>query len=132
MTMSRGAIVADKAETEEHAAEEQPDYAEHRTLLANERTYAAWVRPGLTALAAGIAFERFIPGRIPGWSVRVIAVILIIFGAACFWLALWRYRHLGIRLPHLNAVTISPPLIATLTLLLIAASLLALAGLWMV
>jgi putative membrane protein len=123
--------VADKAESEEHASEEHPDYAEHRTLLANERTYAAWVRTGLAALAGGIAFETFVPGTIPGWSVRVIAVILLIFGVACFWLALWRYRHLGIRFPHLKPVTIATPLIAALTLLLIAASLLALAGIWM-
>jgi putative membrane protein len=125
-------VVVARSESEEHASEEHPDYAEQRTLLANERTYAAWIRTGLTALAAGIAFERFIPGRIPGWSVRVIAVILMLFGAACFWLALWRYRHLGTRFPHLRTVTISPLLIAALTLLLIAAALLALAGLWMV
>lgn len=123
--------MVDRAESEEHASGEHPDYAEQRTLLANERTYAAWVRTGLTALAAGIAFERFIPGTIPWWSVRVIAVILILFGAACFWLALWRYRHLGNRFPQLRAVTISPVLIAALTLLLVFASLLALAGLWM-
>ena len=124
--------MVDRAGSEEHAWQEHPDCAEQRTLLANERTYAAWVRTGLTALAAGIAFERFIPGTIPWWSVRVIAVILILFGAACFWLALWRYRHLGNRFPHLRAVTISPVLIAALTLLLVVASLLALAGLWMV
>jgi putative membrane protein len=125
-------VVVDRTESEEDASEEHPDYAEQRTLLANERTYAAWIRTGLTALAAGVAFERFIPGTIPWWSVRVIAVILILFGAACFWLGLWRHRHLGIRFPHLKAVTIAPPLIAALTLLLIAASLLALAGIWMV
>ncbi len=124
--------MVDWAESEEHPSEEHPDYAEHRTLLANERTYAAWVRTGLTALAAGIAFERFIPGTLPGWSVRLIAVILIAFSAACFGLALWRYRHLGIRFPRLRAVTIAPRLLAALTLLLIVASLLALVGLWLV
>jgi putative membrane protein len=113
-------------------AEGRSDYAEDRTLLANERTYAAWIRTGLTALAAGIGFEKFIPGTIPGWSVRVIAVILILFGAACFGLALWRYRHLGNRFAHLKPIMISLPLIATLTFLLIAASLLALMGLWLV
>jgi putative membrane protein len=124
--------VVDRAERKAQTSEERADYAEQRTLLANERTYAAWVRTGLTALAAGVAFERFIPGTIPGWSVRVIAVILILFGAACFWLGLWRYRHLGSRFPHLKAVAIAPSLIAALTILLIAVSLLALTGIWMV
>ena len=123
--------MVDRADREEQTSEQRPDYAEQRTLLANERTYAAWVRTGLTALAAGIAFERFIPGTLPGRNVRVIAVILILFGAGCFWLGLWRYRRLGARFPDLSPVTISPLLIGALTLLL-AASLLALAGLWMV
>jgi hypothetical protein len=86
----------------------------------------------VTALAAGIAFERFIPGTILGWSVQAIPVMLIVFGASCFWLGLRRHRRLGIRLPHLKAVTIAPRLIAALRLLLIAASLLALVGIWMV
>jgi putative membrane protein len=123
--------VVERTQSEENPLEAHPDYADHRTVLANERTYAAWVRTGLTALAAGIAFERFIPGTIPGWSVRVIAIILIVFSAACFWLALWRYRHLGIRFPRMKAVIISLPLIAMLTSLLIIVSLLALAGRWM-
>lgn len=123
--------MVDRAESEEHSSKGHPDYAEHRTLLANGRTYAAWVRTGLTALAAGIVFEKFIPGTIPGWSVRLIAVVLIAFSAICFGLALWRYRHLGIRFEHLKPATISLPLLATLTVLLIVASLLALAGLWM-
>jgi|SRR5918996_3016564 putative membrane protein len=112
--------------------EVRADYAEDRTLLANERTYAAWIRTGLAALVAGIAFERFIPGTIPSWSVRVIAVILIVYSAACFYLAFWRYRHLGMRFPHLKLRVISTPFIAALTMLLVLTSFLALIGLWMV
>jgi putative membrane protein len=132
MRINREPPMVDVARSGRERPGGHPDYAEHRTLLANERNYAAWVRTGLTALAAGIAFEKFIPGTIPDWSVRLIAVILILFSAACFWLALWRYRHLGVRFPHLKAITISLPLITTFTLLLIVASLLALVGLWMV
>lgn len=113
-------------------AEVRSDYTEDRTLLANERTYAAWVRTGLAALVAGIAFERFVPGTIPFWSVRVIAVILILYSAACFYLAFWRYRHLGAKFPHLKLLVISTPFIAMLTMLLILASFLALVGLWLV
>jgi putative membrane protein len=35
--------------------------ATRRTWLANERTYLAWWRTGLTALAAGVAAGRLIP-----------------------------------------------------------------------
>ncbi len=112
---------------------EKPDMGDHveqRTLLATERTYTAWVRTGLAALVAGIGFERFIPGTIPGWSVRLIAVILIVFSIGCFWLALWRYRHLGLRFPDLLPITIPLRLITVLTLSLILTALLTLIGLW--
>ena len=36
------------------AAELQQQYALDRTVLANERTYAAWIRTGLGALVAGV------------------------------------------------------------------------------
>jgi putative membrane protein len=124
--------MADTTTRGPRAAEVRSDYVEDRTLLANERTYAAWIRTGLAALAAGIAFERFIPGTIPFWSVRLIAVILILYSAACFYLAFWRYRHLGAKFPHLKLLVISTPFIATLTMMLVLASFLALIGLWLV
>lgn len=34
-------------------------YARHRTILANERTFLAYVRTALTLFAAGITFIRF-------------------------------------------------------------------------
>jgi putative membrane protein len=36
--------------------------ATRRTRLANERTYLAWWRTGLTALAVGIGIGRVVPG----------------------------------------------------------------------
>lgn len=108
------------------------DHAEQRTLLANERTYTAWIRTGLAALAAGVGFARFIAGTIPDWTVRLIAIILILFGFGCFWLALWRYRHLGQRFPELRPVTVPLPLITILTLFLMLVALLTLGGLWAV
>ena len=40
--------------------EPAPDAA-RRTHLANERTYLAWWRTGLTALASGVAIGRLVP-----------------------------------------------------------------------
>ena len=36
-----------------------------RSKLANERTFAAWIRTGLAVVAVGIAIARFLPGRAP-------------------------------------------------------------------
>ena len=58
-------------ETPTSAAEPQRQYALDRTVLANERTYAAWIRTGLAALVTGVATEHILievypshPGRL--------------------------------------------------------------------
>ena len=66
--------------------------AYERTHLANERTYAAWLRTGLSVAAAGIAVAHLLPAevRAPGLSLTlgtgfvIAGVVLIAFGA-------WRY-----------------------------------------
>jgi putative membrane protein len=104
--------------------------AEDRTVLANERTYSAWVRTGLAALAAGVGFERFLAGAMPDWIVRAVAVILILFSCCAFFLAIWHYTHLGLKLK--NAEIRTPPIksLMLLTLALCLASLLALVGIF--
>lgn len=105
--------------------------AEDRTVLANERTYSAWVRTGLAALAAGVGSERFLSGAMPGWIVRGVAVILILFSCCAFFLAIWHYTHLGLKLK--NAEIRTPPIksLMLLTAALYLASLLALAGIFL-
>ena len=53
-----------------------------RTLLANERTFLAWLRTGLSLVAAGLAVANFLPvGVIPGLPyVRIYSVLLVISG----------------------------------------------------
>jgi inner membrane protein YidH len=113
-------------------AGERTGYALDRTVLANERTYAAWIRTGLTALAAGVAIERFMTGMFPGWGVRSIAVILILVSAVAFFVAAWRYTHLGVRLGHADVKTVPAVLTTAASALLIACALIALVGLWFV
>ncbi len=53
-----------------------------RTLLANERTFLAWLRTGMSLVAAGLAVASFLPiGVIPGVPyVRIYAVLLVLSG----------------------------------------------------
>lgn len=76
----------------------QVEGRERTSVLANERTYAAWVRTGLTSLAAGAGFERFFGDVIPHPVNRAIAITLIGCSALFFYLAAWRYHHVGTRL----------------------------------
>lgn len=116
---------------EKDPVDDRTGYALDRTILANERTYAAWIRTGLTALAAGVAIEKFMVDAMPGWTIRIIAIILIIYSVIAFIIAAWRYSHLGLKLVHVDVKSI--PLIVTsgASALLIVCSLLALAGLWL-
>lgn len=106
-------------------------YAADRTVLANERTYAAWIRTGLAALAAGVAFEKFLVDVMPDWSVRAIAVILILVSAGAFAVAAWRYTHLDIKVVHPELKSIPSLVTTTVSILLIGCSLIALLGLWL-
>ena len=115
-------------------AEEMPeaphDYSIDRTVLANERTYTAWIRTGLAALAAGIAVEKLLIGVMAEWSIRGIAMILILFSGAAFTLAAWRYVHLGFKLSRADVKTIPAVVTCCVSAILVICSLLALLDLW--
>ncbi len=51
--------------------------ANESTRLAQERTYAAWMRTGLSLLAAGFAVAKLLPGAHHSWALRTVGVILI-------------------------------------------------------
>lgn len=55
-----------------------------RTHLANERTFLAWLRTGLSMIALGLAAARFLPlGLIPGVPyVTLFAMLLVLAGTA--------------------------------------------------
>lgn len=58
------------------------DYS-RRTLLANERTYLAWWRTGLTALTVALASARVIPelsGASTQWPYTVLGVAFAVLG----------------------------------------------------
>src|SRR5438874_9939798 len=80
------------------AMAEQPQEladATRRTRLANERTYLAWWRSGLTAYAVAVGFGRIVPSithetrwpyTVAGIGYAIIGTIFIVYGAL-------RHRH---------------------------------------
>jgi inner membrane protein YidH len=56
--------------------------ATRRTHLANERTYLAWLRSGLTSLAVGLGVAKFIPDFAPGtaWPYVVLGIGFCLLG----------------------------------------------------
>lgn len=58
------------------------DLAEDRTILANERTFAGWMRTALASVAIGVGFQAIFPAMRPAWVPRAIAtgfLLLAIF-----------------------------------------------------
>ncbi|NHZ69884.1 MAG: DUF202 domain-containing protein [Thermotogales bacterium] len=101
-----------------------------RTVLANERTYTAWIRTGLTSLVTGLGIARFLSDSMPIWGTHTIAAILILFSAAAFFLAAWRYEHLHVGIAHLDVKMIPVATVKLSSFILMSCSLIALIGLW--
>jgi len=101
-----------------------------RTVLANERTYQAWIRTGLALFVAGLGIIKFLQNELPLWLLMPIAILLILFSAVAFLLAAWRYRHLHVRVANLDVETIPLWIVMTISTLLAASAVLALVGLF--
>lgn len=106
--------------------------ADHNTILANERTYAAWVRTGLAALVTGLGVERFLGGVIPDPVIRAISMSLLSFCVIAFLLGAWRYISVGSKIPEHKRFGTPAPVILLLTILLVLVAILAIIGVWLI
>jgi putative membrane protein len=68
--------------------------ATRRTRLANERTYLAWWRTGLAALAVGVGTGKIAPGLVGGasWPYVVVGIGYVVLGIAFIAYAFLRLR----------------------------------------
>jgi inner membrane protein YidH len=129
--------VADSAAETRHAADRIETSADlntrlaaDRNVLAAERTYAAWVRTGLFALASGIGANALLHGVVPAWLARADASMLIAFSMFCFAAAIWRYLDPGPPPPHPQIKQLPRPLLIAVNGFLALVSLAALIGIW--
>jgi putative membrane protein len=65
-----------------------------RTHLANERTFLAWFRTGVTLIALGLAAAQLLgrPGEPNAELVRVVSTLVIVAGSGAVVVGLVRYR----------------------------------------
>jgi putative membrane protein len=73
---------------------EETKDATRRTRLANERTYLAWWRTGLTSIAVCIGLGRIVPGvtNVTKWPYELVGAGYGVLGVAFMVLAQWRVR----------------------------------------
>jgi inner membrane protein YidH len=69
--------------------------ATRRTYLANERTYLAWWRTGVTCLAVSFGTGRIVPalGNHTRWPYAVLGAGFALLGVAFMWLGARRQRE---------------------------------------
>ena len=104
--------------------------AADRNILAAERTYAAWVRTGLFALASGVGAHALLHGVIPSWLVLADATMLIAFSLFCFGAAIWRHLEPGPHPPLPQIRQVPRGVLIAVNAFLALVSLAALVGIW--
>ena len=63
--------------------------SERRTLLAAERTYAAWIRTALAALVTGVGSRALLDQALPSWLGSITGSVLVMFAGFCLVVAVW-------------------------------------------
>lgn len=68
-------------------AENRTDWAEDRTVLANERTFAGWMRTGMASLAVAVGLKAVFGDFDPTWAAKGVATIFVCAAIYIFWAA---------------------------------------------
>jgi putative membrane protein len=103
--------------------------ATRRTRLANERTYLAWWRTGLTAIAVSLAAGRVVPflSHRTAWPYEVLGGGFAVLGVACILNAFQREREIDRALREGRFASMDPRSTLVLTVLGVTLGLLTLA-----
>jgi len=99
-------------------------------VLAAERTYAAWIRTGLAALASGIGAKKLLEGVVPEWMIVATGSLLVLFSAMCFVVAVWREIVPGVTAPDPQVRRLPSWLLILANGFLTLVALAALLGVW--
>ena len=107
------------------------DLAEDRTILANERTFAGWLRTALACVAIGVGFHALFPEIQPAWVPRAIATAFLLVAIAVIVLAERRAAAVTKQLsPHV-VVTAKRVNLRIFAIVISLASLALIAGVWL-
>ena len=80
--------------TSDESIELRTAWAYERTLLANERTFIAWLRTGLAVTAASVIIVRLLSNVEPSWLVNTLAIVMAFSGMMIVALSAWGHQRM--------------------------------------
>ena len=107
------------------------DLAEDRTVLANERTFASWLRTGFAAIGIGLAFNALFTRMEPSWAPKLIATAFLLIAVVIFVAAERRACAVMERLHAHHVTAMGAPRVRLISYLASAATIALLASLWL-
>ncbi len=72
---------------EDQKAEQRTNWAEDRTILANERTFSSWMGTGLGAVGVAIGLKAVFGAFDPTWVAKLVASLFLVTAIVIFWSA---------------------------------------------
>ena len=108
------------------------DFSEDRTVLANERTFASWVRTGFAGIGIGLAFNALFTRIQPEWLPKLIASAFLAIAIVIFVTAERRACAVLHRLHAHQVTTIKITVLRLITVVAVVATVSLLAVIWLV
>ncbi|MEJ6390386.1 YidH family protein [Gymnodinialimonas ulvae] len=68
-------------------AKKRTDWAEDRTILANERTFSSWMGTGMASVGVAIGLKAVFGAFEPTWAAKVVASVFLGAAIVVFWSA---------------------------------------------
>lgn len=110
--------------------EARTDWAERRTALASERTFAAWGRTGLSCISVGLAATKLFGDLEPRWLLNVLAIGLVLLGVLTLMFGFRSYQKSARDLENSGEHTLSTWWIGAFAVILTALSIIGLILVW--
>ena len=118
-------------ESKDDLARARTDMSEDRTMLANERTFAGWLRTGFAAVGIALAFNALFVRLEPPWVPKAVATTFLLIAILIFVAADRRVCHVLARLHAHKVETVKTETIRIITYLTVAATLALIAAIWL-
>ncbi|WP_317055942.1 YidH family protein [Roseovarius rhodophyticola] len=94
--------MAEDSEPEEKARV-RTEWAADRTIMANERTFSAWMGTGLGAVGVAIGLKAVFGAFEPTWAAKMVASLFLLIAILIYWSARTQARKTLMRLKEKDA-----------------------------